>query len=203
MKFYTAADFKDGLRKGEKPSSVQKTYVGLNEPVNERQIKFTISTDEIDRDGDTIMQSGWDLSNYIRNPVVLLNHKSADLPVAKCVGIGVKNGALKATIEFVPQVFPIIGEIAESVYQLCKNGFLNATSVGFRPLEWDWASDDNNGVVFNKQELLEFSIVSVPSNPAALIEPPSWFDSDAQRNTRVLNTKDTLRLRLRVLQLGI
>ena len=202
MILYSAAEFKNELRKGKGPwCSIQKTLVGLNEPLNDRQIKFTVSTAAQDRDGDVIQQDGWDLSNYIRNPVVLLNHKSSELPIAKCIAIGLEGGVLKATIEFVPQAFPIIGDIAESVYQLCLAGYLNATSVGFRPLEWDWASDDSNGVVFSKQELLEFSIVSVPSNPQALIEPPSWFASEP-RSASVLNTSDLRRLRLRILQLG-
>ena len=200
--FQSSAACKGLLRKGLPPVPVQKTYSGLNEPINDRQIKFTISTDSKDRDNDIIRQDGWDLTSYVKNPVVLLNHKSNELPVAKCVGIGVEDGKLKATIEFVPATYPIVGDTAEAVFQLCKSGYMNATSVGFRPLKWDWSDGDDDGIVYTRQELLEFSIVSVPSNPQALIEPPSWFGQDAPKQAGILNTKDSLlRLRLRVLQL--
>jgi len=49
---------------------------------------------------------------------------------------------------------------------------LNATSVGFKPKEWVF-NEDRKGVDFKTQELLEFSVVPVPSNPEALIEARS------------------------------
>jgi len=36
-----------------------------------REITFTISTSGVDRDGDILDQAGWELGNYIKNPVVL------------------------------------------------------------------------------------------------------------------------------------
>ena len=56
------------------------------------------------------------------------------------------------------------------------DGFLSATSVGFRQLTWDFTEDEERGaddwwpgIVFHTQELVEFSIVTVPANPEALI----------------------------------
>lgn len=128
----------------------------------DRRVRFCISTNDVDRDNDTIDQSGWDLSNYMRSPVVLWAHSHHDLPIAKCVMLGVENGKLMATAEFATHAF------AETVYQLVKGGFLSATSVGFRTLEYV-RNEQRNGIDFKRMELLEFSVVPVPANQHALI----------------------------------
>ncbi len=53
------------------------------------------------------------------------------------------------------------------IYQLYLGGFMNAVSVGFMPDERVW-SDEQGGIKFLTQELLEFSTVPVPANPNAL-----------------------------------
>ena len=78
-----------------------------------------------------------------------------------------------------PADVPHIGDKAEAVLRLCQAGFLSATSVGFRPLDYDIADDRDDGegwfppMDFKRQELLEFSIVTVPANAEALIELPA------------------------------
>ena len=202
MNYIETCDLKARLRKNEDVQPIRKALVGLSEPVSDRTLKFTISTSAKDRDNDTIMQDGWELAPYVKNPVVLLNHKSSELPIGKCILIGIEDGKLKATVQFVPSSYPIVGDTAEAVFSLCKDGYLNATSVGFRPIAWDWAGGDSDGIIFSKQELLEWSIVSVPSNPEAILEPTSWFASDEPKHVPALNNQlSLLRLRLRMLQL--
>jgi HK97 family phage prohead protease len=137
-----------------------------------RMLRFTISTATKDREGDTVSLSGWRLQNYARNPVVLLNHDSENFPIGRAHDVRVEGGALKATVEFVPASVPIAGERAEAAYQLCTSGFMAATSVGFRPIDWAFP-DDRDGVDFVNQELCEFSIVCIPCNPEAVIDPAS------------------------------
>ena len=67
----------------------------------------------------------------------------------------------------------------KSVYRLARAGFIAATSVGFRPLKWDYTTDQEArrrrlvpGIDFEEQELVELSVVTVPANPEALIEAP-------------------------------
>jgi phage head maturation protease len=52
-------------------------------------------------------------------------------------------------------------------------GYLKATSVGFMPLKYTFSKDPAReyGIDFLEQELLEFSIVTIPANPDALIDP--------------------------------
>ncbi|WP_424139890.1 HK97 family phage prohead protease [Roseomonas chloroacetimidivorans] len=181
MPILTPRAFKGLARKGERPGDVrlQKLYTGQAEAVEgERRLRFTISTAAVDREYDTVAIDGWDLDEYQRNPVVLWAHDGYSLPVGRGMDLAVEGGALKATVDFVPADVPVAGPMAEAVYQLCLRGYLQATSVGFMPLDWvipqgesargdDWFP----GVDFVKQRLLEFSIVTIPCNPEALLDP--------------------------------
>lgn len=127
-------------------------------------IKFVISTGEQDRDDDIIDVDGWDLDNYKKNPVVLFGHKYGEPPVARAMEVGVKDKKLMAVDRFTPQDVNPFGYM---VYRLVKGKFLRATSVGFKPRTYVF-NDDHKGYDFSEQELLEHSIVPVPSNPEAL-----------------------------------
>jgi hypothetical protein len=61
---------------------------------------------------------------------------------------------------------------ADTIFQLTRNGFINAVSVGFNPLEWTFVNDKDRpyGIDFKRQELVEISICPVPCNANALIE---------------------------------
>lgn len=143
-----------------------KHYTADVTQVGERKMSFTISTAAVDRDNDTIDPKGWDLSSYMKNPVVLWAHDYSQPPVGKAVNIKSTASGLQADVEFLPQG---VSSFADMIHDMCKGGFLNATSVGFRGMEYDEAKD-RRGYDFKKQELLEFSIVPVPCNPEALAQ---------------------------------
>ena len=134
-----------------------------------RRMTFTISTGSVDRDNDTLDPKGWQLDNYKTNPVVLFAHDYKSLPVAKCVEIKSTEHALVAVAEFMPE-----GKhpFADTVYDMLKAGFLNATSVGFRAMEHT-PNQERKGYDYTKQELMEFSIVPIPSNQEALVSQRS------------------------------
>ena len=147
--------------------------------VDTRSLRFTISTAACDREQDVISITGWDLANYQRNPTVLWGHDASRLPIGRALDVGVAGDRLMATVLFIPPDTPEGGAFAESVYRLACQGFINATSVGFRPIKWAFTSDPARGgddwfpgIDFEQQELVEFSIVTGPANPEALIEPP-------------------------------
>jgi HK97 family phage prohead protease len=156
---------------------LRKALINKAAPAGDRTAKFTISTSAVDLDNDTVDQNGWDLSVYQTNGVVLWMHDSMSLPIGRCVSIGVEGGALKATVEFLPADMPERGAFADAVYQMCMTGFLSATSVGFTPLDYEIANDRDDDdswcppVDFKRQKLLEFSIVTIPANSEALIDP--------------------------------
>jgi HK97 family phage prohead protease len=187
METVTATRFKhlhrDRTRKNVgAPVNVQKIMESPAVEVSEteRSLRFTISTGSVDRERDVINQNGWRLDEYKKNAVVLWAHDARALPVGQVKDIGLQDGKLMATVDFVQRDMPVAGEFAEAVFRMCKQGFLKATSVGFRPLKWDFTTDKARGaddwfpgIDFHEQELCELSIVTVPGNPEALIDPSS------------------------------
>jgi HK97 family phage prohead protease len=141
----------------------------------DRVIEFAISTDSIDRDFDRIKQDGWVLDKYRKNPVVLFGHHywNNEAPVVgKSLTEWVEKHKLKSRMQFTPEgTVPL----ADMLYRLYAHKFMRATSVGFIPLEWKFVQEDDRpfGVDFEKQELLEYSLVPVPANADALSEARS------------------------------
>ena len=140
---------------------------GVAKTVGERQVRVVVSTPTVDRVGDVVEVGGIDLTEYRRNPIVLCQHDH-DEPVARCVEIEVVSGRLEALVQFPP-----IGTStkADETYGLIKAGVLNAVSIGFIPREWSDLNDKDpwGGRRYSASEMIEFSIVSVPANPDALI----------------------------------
>jgi len=141
------------------------------EKKDDRVLRFVGSDESIDRDNERVLSSGWKLDNYKKNPVVMLNHRHSDVPVAKAQRVWVSKNekALMFDIKF-PE--PEISSVGDTLYKLYSNGYMNATSVGFQPnynkIEY------GDGIkapraTFHEQELLELSLVSIPSNPRSLL----------------------------------
>jgi HK97 family phage prohead protease len=137
-----------------------------------RSMTFVISTDSVDRMGDTIAVDGWRLDQFRKNPVVLWAHDGSSLPVAKADKVWIETGRLMATAEFTPAGMT---RFNDAVFDMLKAGFLSATSVGFMPLKYAFVDDPARrfGIDFIEQELLEFSVVPVPANAEALIQARS------------------------------
>lgn len=147
-----------------------KSYATEIKPVEaSRSMHFLISTDAVDRDNDVLDPKGWQLDSYKSNPIVAFAHDYKSLPIAKCTSIVTTPKGLEATAEFPPKG---VHAFADTVYDMLKAGFLSATSVGFRPIDYEQATD-RKGFNFKKQELTEFSIVPIPSNPQALVQQRS------------------------------
>jgi len=135
------------------------------------RISAVVSTETRDRDGDIIRVAGWELDNFMRNPVMLDSHHYGS--VAAVIGrwddMAVKGKKLigEATYR--------IGrgqQNADIAFDIAKDGGA-AFSVGFLPdmakaKEIDSGNDFFPNFEFNGQELLEVSQVSVPSNPDAM-----------------------------------
>lgn len=132
------------------------------------QVRVVLSSGAIDRGGDIVVQKGMSFDNYRLTKSVLFNHDQAH-PVASCVELGfAKGGNLEAVAQFPPE-----GKLKNS--DDCRNailyGLINAVSVGFLPTEAEPvdARNPRKGLKFLTSELLEFSFVTVPANPDALI----------------------------------
>lgn len=113
-----------------------------------------------DRDGDDISLDGWDTENYMRNPVVLEAHDMCGLPIGKCIALYRQGNQLRAKTQFANT------ERGKLLYELYRDGFMSAFSVGFMPREYE--PKGALGYHITACELLEYSCVAVPANPRAL-----------------------------------
>lgn len=127
-----------------------------------KRFTFIISTGAEDRHETIIDPDGGDVSHYMNNPVVLFNH-DYDKVVGRALSIEVKGGNVIAQMEFDDD-----NEFALEKKGQVERGFLNATSIGFIVKEWTF-DEDNDIFKILQWELVEFSIVSVPSNREALV----------------------------------
>ena len=125
----------------------------------------TITTNDLDRQGEIVEPDGLSLTNYLANPIVLYGHAYGgvdSIPVGRAVSMEVIHSgdkkSLKADWEWQgDDVTPLISAVKKS----WERGFLNTVSIGFMVNEYD-----KNAIT--KSELMEFSIVPVPANPQAL-----------------------------------
>lgn len=167
----------------EKGKNSKKDLSTFTEDMGNRTVRFTISKEVVDRDGDILRASGVDFTNYMKNPVFLSFHNSREFPLGKVTRFWVEGNSVKADV-----YFPTIEELSTNpdqasekaklvdfTYNCYKTGMLNAVSVGFIPLEW---IETENGFDILKWELLEFSAVAVPANQDAIAEAVKSFGDE-------------------------
>ena len=137
---------------------------GLVKSNKEGILEASVASSEIvDRMGEVVKIDGIGLKNFKKNPVLLWSHNSgltdSRPPIGKVLKTWV-DGVRKKRLMFSVQ-FDLSDPFAKMISDKYKNGFLNAFSIGFQPLE----KEDN---VFIESELLEISAVPIPANPEAL-----------------------------------
>ena len=146
--------------------------------IDKRILTITGTTEAKDRDGDVIKLKGWQLDNYLKNPVFLWSHDYRSVPLAAAQKVIRRRNP--ARMDFSLR-FPTEGlyPFADMIFQLYGEKVINASSVGFIPFEWEPLEKDDHedsdgemlyrtGRRYLKQELLELSGCAVPSNPEAL-----------------------------------
>ncbi len=154
--------------------------------VNEtRIIPFVLSTPTRDRHHTVLNQENWQLDNYRKNPVVgymhnlygdLCNPPDPDNVIAMDKGIKVEDVGGVLSLLGLPYFEPAeLNLVADKVFRKLILGTLRAASVGFDDIghgEWGQEEEaqgrDNETYYFAGQELWEYSIVSIPSNPDAV-----------------------------------
>lgn len=121
--------------------------------------KVVASDETIDRAGEVIKISGWELWNFMKNPVIIANHiYKVENIIGKATSVYVEDNKL-----IVEWVFAET-ELAKDVKTLYDGGFIKTVSVWFIPKE----RDPNERNIITRAELLEVSFVPVPCNPNAL-----------------------------------
>ena len=159
---------------GQVVEKAGEILVAGNGSADARMATFVISDETVDRYGDIITTKGWQFDNFLNNPVVLWGHQSRELPIGRVSRLSTDGSKSKADVEFATAD---LNPFADSVFKMVKAGFINACSVGFKPLAdpepiFD-ASKALTGFKFIAQELLELSVVCVPALASALVAAKS------------------------------
>lgn len=168
-----------------------------------------ISTPAIDRDKEVVSPDGMDLDQFRKNPVVLWGHDRSQI-VGKALWVKQdgSNGVLAKTF-YPARPDKHDGEwLPEQVWGLTRAGILKGKSVGILPLEIEEPDDElrNKGceLVLKRTLLLEYSCVSIPSCPDALVQQVKGLSLDAlgvKRVGRVAPVKKTVTYRDRTADL--
>ncbi len=139
----------------------------------ERALNVTITTNTVDRSGDIVEPKGAKLVNFRKNPVVLMAHDYQGLPIGKASNLEKTENGINAKVTFPEEgVYPL----ADTVYNMYKQKYMRAWSIGFIPIKSEDIVDDDEkdkkggcsgyrGRRFKTWELLEFSACAVPNNP--------------------------------------
>jgi len=182
-KYYTAEKDKTEVKKKER-AVISYISTGIKDRDGEKLMpegvlldnyQKNISTGIKDRDGEKLMPEGVLLDNYQKNPIVPFAHDYRTIPPAKNMWIKRDEKGLVAKTVFAKN------QRADDIYQAYSEDIagtgplLNAFSVGFIPLEWEdtdkKAMEKDSDLpkrTYNKWELLEYSLVPIPSCPEAL-----------------------------------
>jgi hypothetical protein len=124
--------------------------------------RIIITDESTDRHGEVILQDGLDITNYMKNPVVLFGHDYWSLPIGVTERIirEVING-VRVTIAEGHFASADANPEAQKIRRLYDEKILTTASVGI-------IAHETQGNVITKSELLEWSFVPVPANPNAL-----------------------------------
>ena len=152
----------------------ENTHGGIVQPqvevfksidVQKDSFHWVMSTFDTDRDFEKVDPKGWNLKNYLANPVILWSHDYSIPAIGYAENVKADT-VLEGDIVFNSKEFDEFGwRIGERV----KAGALRRGPAGSiaEEVEFLEAKDRNCDLIFRKQELLEFSICCVPANPFA------------------------------------
>jgi HK97 family phage prohead protease len=128
--------------------------------------EFVLSDESVDRHGDIVRAAGWDLSDFLNNPIALFGH-AHDQIIGTWSNVHVEGKRLVGRLRMASEG---TSELVDVVRKLVEQRILRAVSVGFMPLEGEPRDpkDRWGGYEFTKQTLSEASLVAVPANPNAL-----------------------------------
>lgn len=165
------------------------------EQIEKRQVEFVISTESVDTYGTVFRADGWDLSRFENNPIVFYAHRSWDGNPDYIIGTGEVFREDKLLIGRVTFETEDINPLAEKVYRKVQAGTLRMASIGANPTKGHWgvkdAGEDPEVLYFDRQELLEFSIVPIGSNPDALKRNAEAINEIKSQFTRDITVVDS------------
>ena len=185
------------MTKAECMSLCKKIGLKFKDGFEERIVQFRFTDATADRHNEVVKPEGVDLKSFKKDPTILLQHNSFKFPIGK---------SLETTFD--KEKKDIVGKVlflddetdrtgaSEDAFRMVKAGVLKSGSIGFTakssdvrlasPSEVKEYKLDKFGIVFDKIELREFSIVTIPANPNATTIP-------ARKDAFRKSTLETLR----------
>lgn len=128
------------------------------------EVEVIVSNSAKDRQGESIVMEGIDITQVKRNPVVLWGHQYSNLPIGQITKIWKSQGNLMARIKLDYDIY----EFADTVYKMIVRGTINAVSIGGIVKQWN-----ADYTVVEKLEMLELSVVPIGAHPDALVTAKS------------------------------
>jgi HK97 family phage prohead protease len=126
-------------------------------------LDFVLSSEDVDRMGDSIKMDGIDLTHFRKNPVALFSHDHSSI-VGVWENLRVVGKQLLGTLKLAK---PGTSDLIDTVTSLIDQRILKAVSVGFQPIEAE-PRKSGEGYNFTRMALHEVSLCAVPANPFAL-----------------------------------
>jgi len=168
----------------------EKSFFGYVKAINreDKTIEVVASTSEIDRDNEIVEPQAFvqTLDSFKSNPVVLSAHahrlESGESPVVGSAipsSIVVSDKDLRFKIRFADT------SLGENYWRLYRDKHMRACSIGFLPIEGAFKRANGKDVYHHtKIELLEVSLVPVPSNRQALARAKQFNWLEGKRAER-------------------
>lgn len=121
---------------------------------------FVISDESVNSYGFKVITSGISLERFKKNPVMLYMHERGTGVIGRWENVRIKNKQLLADA-----VIDETDELGSKISKTVENGFLKSASIGIRI---NVLKSINNQDTVTDCDLLECSIVDIPSNENAL-----------------------------------
>ena len=169
---------------------------------DQNEFEFVITSDKVDTYRTIFSHEGWDFKRYKENPVVFYQHRSHGDDPDNLIGMTVKGPTPEvledgtrvhvATVRFEPKE---VNEKAEKIRKKIINGTLRMASIGADVLEYHWGSEergeDEDTVYFTKQELFEWSIVTLGANSAAHVRNTEFMTAVRSEKEAATSEEET------------
>lgn len=151
---------------------------------------FVLHDESVNTRGFRMLTSGANLEEFIKNPVMLLNHNDWAMPIGRWENIRKEDGKILADA-----VFDEADERAREVSRKVEGNFIRMASIGAWPPEetsdaFDLMIHGQSLPTVTKWTVREASIVTIGSNHNALC----FYDRQSKQPISLKDEKDVIRL---------